>query len=82
MIDQTSCHLWWKISQDNYMTDRIGAVYAKNCIELLWPIELGTDYEKNEAGQLHDWSYRCGLHRKWNWVLMTNLIKCSVTKTR
>ena len=36
-----------KTRQDNYVTDRKDAVYAKNEIELLWLIESGTIYDEN-----------------------------------
>ena len=43
-----------KTRQDNDMTNHIDTVYAKNDIELLWPIEPIVDCDKNQIGQLHD----------------------------
>ena len=39
----TECGLSWKPD----MTTSIGMVYAKNDIELLWPIESGAVYDDN-----------------------------------
>ena len=50
-----------KTRQDNNVKGCNGAIYAKNDIELSWSIESGADCDKNQIGQLHDWSYRCGL---------------------
>ena len=36
-----------KTKQDTDVTDRIGAVYTKNNIELLWTIWSSADYDKN-----------------------------------
>lgn len=55
-----------KNQQENSMTNHNGAVYIKNYNQILWPIGLGVDYDKNKIGQLCNWSYRWGLCRKWN----------------
>ena len=54
-----------KTRQDNGVKDGIGAVYAKNDMELLWPIGLGVVYDKNLIGQQHDRSYWYDLCQKW-----------------
>ena len=38
-----------KTRQDNDMTNRTGALYTKNDIELLWPIGLGVIYDKSKT---------------------------------
>lgn len=61
-----SCYDWSdrvpfviKSKKDNDMFAHIGAVYADNDIELLWPIRSSVDYDKSQIGQLRHWSYRC-----------------------
>ena len=51
-----SVRVWFvkKTSQDNDVTDHIGAVYAENKTELLWSIESGDDYGENKIRQLRD----------------------------
>ena len=44
-------HSVMKTRQDNDMTNRTGAFYTKNDIELLWPIRLGVIYDKNKTWQ-------------------------------
>ena len=65
-----------KTKYDNDMTDRIGAVYAKNGIKLSWPIQPSVVYDENQTKQQRDWIYRWGLHQKWYWTLMTDRIGC------
>ena len=36
------------------MIDHIGAVYAIDDIEVLWPIELGANCDEIQIGQLRD----------------------------
>ena len=36
-----------KTKQDNDLTDRASAFYAKNDTELSWPIGSGADYDEN-----------------------------------
>ena len=55
-----------KTRLDNYMTDHIGLVYAKNDIELSRPIGLGAVCDNNQTGQWRDWSYRYNIRWKWN----------------
>lgn len=40
-----------KIKQINDMIDHTGAVYAKNDIELSWPIKSIVDYDENHIGK-------------------------------
>ena len=47
-------------------------IYTENDTELMLPIESGADCDENQIGQLHDWSYRCGLHQKQNWAVVTD----------
>ena len=58
--------------QDNDMIDYTDAIYAQNEIELLGPIWSGAVYDENQIRLRCDQSYRCGLHLKWNWVVMTD----------
>ena len=64
--------------EDKDMTDRIGVVYAENDTKLLWLIRSSANCDKNEIGQLYDWLYICGLHKKWNWVVMTDQIESNL----
>lgn len=43
-----------KTRWDNNVTDYIGAVYAKNEIELLWLVGSSVDYDENHTWQQHD----------------------------
>ena len=61
-----------KIGHDNNVTNHKGVVYAEKNIKLPWLIGLGVNYDENLIEQLHDWAYRCGLHRKRNWTVMIN----------
>lgn len=61
-----------KSRQDNDMIDCTGVVYDNNDIKLSWPIGSYVNSDENKIGQLHDWSYRCSLHWKWNWTVMTD----------
>lgn len=61
-----------KSRQDNDMIDCTGAVYDDNDTKLSWPIGSCANSDENKIEQLHDWSYRCGLHWKWNWTIMTD----------
>ena len=51
-----------KIRHENDMIDHTGAIYAKNNTKLSWPIRSGANCDENQIRQLHDQSYRCGLH--------------------
>ena len=53
-----------KMTQDNNITDRTGAVYAENEIELSQPIGLGAVYDENWTTKRRERSYRCDLCRK------------------
>ena len=44
--------------EDNDVIDHIGIVYIKNNTKLSWPIGSGGNYDENQIGQWHDWSYR------------------------
>ena len=55
-----------KTRQDNDLIDRPCSFNAESNTKLLWPIELGVDYDKNQIGQLCDWSYTYDLHQKPN----------------
>ena len=51
-----SCHDWshyvqsmTKTRKDNDVTDHIGAIYAKNEIELSWLIGQGVTYDEEDA---------------------------------
>ena len=63
---------WETRVHNNDVTDCTRVVYTENDTERLWSIGLGADYEKNQIGQLHDWSYRYNLCWKQNWGVMTN----------
>ena len=56
-----------KTIQDNDVTNHADVVYAKNDIELSWPIRSGADCDENQLRQLRDLLYRHGLYRKRNW---------------
>ena len=73
-----SCHDWsdqvWyviKTRWDNDVTDHIGMLYTENETRLLWLIELGTIYDKNQTKKWCDWSYKYGIRRKWNQIVVT-----------
>lgn len=57
------------------MIDHIGAAYAENETELSWLIGPSIESDENLIGQLNDWSYKCSLHQKQNWAIVTNQIK-------
>ena len=58
------------------MIDRMGLVYTEIKIELLEPIWSGVVCDENQINQWHDQSYRCGLRRIQNWVVMTDWTGC------
>ena len=68
------------IRQDNDVTDCIGLVCSKTESKLLGFIWLGIVYDENQTGQQLDWSYRYGLRRKWNWLIVINRIGCNLWK--
>ena len=74
--NQVSCVM--KTRQDSNVTDLTCAVYDENDIELSRLIGSGDDNDGNQIEQLCDWLYNCSLHRKWNWVVVTNHINCSL----
>lgn len=63
-----------KTKPDNDVINHMSLVYAKNDIELSWPIKSGADNDENHIGQLHEWLYRCGPFQKQNWVVVINQI--------
>ena len=63
-----------KTKEDNNVIDCTDVVYAKNDVELLWPIRPSADYDEKQIGQLRDWSYRCRLCQKQNRATMTDQI--------
>ena len=65
-----------KIGQENYVTDRISAIYAKNDYKLSWSIGLSTVCDGNKSEQRHDQLYGCGLHKKWYWTILIDRIEC------
>lgn len=71
-----------KTRQDNGMTDYTSVVYAEIIIELSWPIRQDVVYHKKVTGQQRDQSYRCDLHIIQYWIVKTDRIVCSLTKTR
>ena len=58
-----------KTRQDNDLTDRTDAIYAENKTELLWSKGLDAVYDETKTGQQPERSYRCGLHRKQDWIV-------------
>ena len=71
-----------KTKQDNAMTNSIGAIYAKNETELLWPTDqLSVTRDKNQIGQWRDWMNMCGLRQKLNCHYQSNQVS-SLSKTR
>ena len=50
-----------KAKENNNVTNCTIAVYAKNSVELSWPIRPSANYDENQIDELRDWSYRCGL---------------------
>ena len=62
--------LSWQIEMgtvyDKNIINRISLVYSDIEIELSGPIWLGAVCDEYQAGQRFDWSYKYGLHRKWN----------------
>ena len=63
-----------KMTLHNNVTNRTGAVYAENYSKLSWPIRHGAIYDENDIRQQCDWSYRCGLHQKWYWIVVIDRI--------
>ena len=56
-----------KPKQNNDMTNRIGAFYVENEIELLWSIGRGAVCVENQTWQWHDWlSYHDRSNRVWH----------------
>lgn len=67
-----------KMTQDNNITNRTGAVYAENEIELSQPIGLGAVYDENWTTKRRERSYRCDLCRKWIGILVTDRSRCGL----
>ena len=61
-----------KTKKGNDMTDRIGLIYAETQTKLSGSIWLSVVCDENLTRQRRDWWYRCGLHQKWNLVVLTN----------
>ena len=55
-----------KTRLENDVIDHIDVVHAKNEIDLLWLIKLGTMFDENQTGQRREWLYRLGLGQNWN----------------
>lgn len=53
-------------------------VYVEIEIELSQPFELSTVCYENQIRQGHDWSYRCGLHQKRNYVIINYSSGCNL----
>ena len=52
--------------------------YEENKTALLRLIRSGDNNDENQIEQLRDWSYSCGFHLKWNWVIRIDQISCSL----
>ena len=52
------------------MIDCTDAIFVENKTELSWLIRHVIVCDKNQTRQWHDRSFRYGLHKKWNWVIM------------
>ena len=61
-----------KTKWDNDVTNYAGLAYIETKIQLSRPILLGVVYDQNQKGQQCDQLYRHGLHKKRNWVVLTN----------
>ena len=70
------CFFFIKTKHDNYMADRIDMIYAKNDFELSWSIWPGAICHENQIEQWHDRLYRCSLHQKQHWIVMTDWTWC------
>lgn len=72
-----------KTRQDNNVLNRTCAIYAKNKIELSWPIGLSAVYVEKRTRQQRDRLYICGLHwkMKLNYCDWSHRV-WSVTKTK
>ena len=57
---------------NNDMTYHSDAIYTENKITLLWLMGPCTVYDENQIRKWHDWSYKCSLHLKQNWVVVTD----------
>ena len=55
-----------KTRHDNNVVNHIGPLYIENETKLLWSIQQGTVYDKDQTTQWYDWSYKCGLRRNQN----------------
>ena len=71
-------HFVSKTRLDNDMTDLISLLYFKTENELLGPIWTGAVYDENQTGQWPDQSYKYGLCRKQNCVVVINQSRCSL----
>lgn len=58
------------------VNDRTCLLNTENETELSYPIQQGIIYNKDQTGQRCDWSYKCDLHGKWNWVVMIDPTSC------
>ena len=67
-----------KTKEDNDVTDCIGVVYAETETKLLEPIEPGAVCYLNKIEKWLDWPYKCSLHQKRNWAIVTDWIKCGL----
>ena len=78
MADRTRCLLWWELEKVNDIINHIDVIYAKNEIELQWPIKSSAVCDEIQTEEQRDRLYRCSLCRKWNWVIMINQTKCDL----
>ena len=67
-----------KFRQKNDVTDCTSVVYAKNKIELSWPIRPSVVCDENQTRQWHDRSCRCSLCQKQNQAVMTDQTRCGL----
>ena len=60
-----------KSRQNNDRNNCIGLIYIKTKTELLGPIWPDAVCQKNQTRQRRDRSYRCNIHWKQNWPIVT-----------
>ena len=67
-----------KTRWDNNVINHTGAFYTKNDIKLLRSIGPNVVFNETQTGQWSDYSYRCNIHWKQYWIIVTNGIGCQL----
>ena len=58
------------------MIDQTRCGLCQKQTKLSWPIKPTVFCDENHIGKWCDWTYSCGLQRKWYWTIVIDRIKC------